>query len=64
VDAPSEEQFRRRHGTGAAVALINHARAERPGFKPGAISGPDFATAIIDEIENPTHRRQRFTVAN
>ena len=27
------------------------------------ISGADFATALVDEIENPTHRRQRFTVA-
>lgn len=28
------------------------------------ISGPDFATALVDEIENPTHRRRRFTVAH
>lgn len=27
------------------------------------ISGPDFALAMVEEIENPTHRRQRFTVA-
>lgn len=27
------------------------------------ISGPDYAHAFVDEIENPTHRRQRFTVA-
>lgn len=27
------------------------------------ISGPDFALAIVDEIENPAHRRRRFTVA-
>ncbi len=27
------------------------------------ISGADFAQAFVDEIENPTHRRQRFTVA-
>jgi putative NADH-flavin reductase len=27
------------------------------------ISGADFATATIDEIENPTHSRKRFTVA-
>lgn len=28
-----------------------------------AISGADLALAVIDEIENPTHHRQRFTVA-
>lgn len=27
------------------------------------ISGADFATAFVDEIETPVHRRQRFTVA-
>jgi len=27
------------------------------------ISGADFALAIVDEIETPTHRRERFTVA-
>ncbi|WP_029150526.1 NAD(P)-dependent oxidoreductase [Microbacterium indicum] len=27
------------------------------------ISGADFATAIVDEIEKPAHRRARFTVA-
>lgn len=27
------------------------------------ISGADFALAIVDEIEKPAHRRQRFTVA-
>jgi putative NADH-flavin reductase len=29
-----------------------------------SISGEDFALAVIDELENPTHRKQRFTVAN
>ncbi|QKT08742.1 NAD(P)H-binding protein [Gordonia sp. X0973] len=28
-----------------------------------AISGPDLAKAIVDEIDNPQHRRRRFTVA-
>ncbi|MEV0848185.1 NAD(P)H-binding protein [Streptomyces sp. NPDC049954] len=28
-----------------------------------AISGPDFATALVDEIERPAHHRRRFTVA-
>jgi len=27
------------------------------------IGGADFATAIVDEIEQPAHRRSRFTVA-
>lgn len=26
------------------------------------ISGPDFATAVVDEIASPTHYRERFTV--
>ena len=26
------------------------------------ISGPDFGVAVIDEIETPKHRRERFTV--
>ena len=26
------------------------------------ISGADFAVAVVDEIEQPTHRRERFTV--
>jgi putative NADH-flavin reductase len=29
-----------------------------------AISGADFAKAIVDEIERPAQRRRRFTVAN
>jgi putative NADH-flavin reductase len=28
------------------------------------ISAEDFAVALVDEIERPAHRRQRFTVAN
>lgn len=28
-----------------------------------AIGGDDFAVAVVDEIEVPAHRRQRFTVA-
>lgn len=27
------------------------------------ISGADFGVAVVDEIENPTHRKARFTVA-
>lgn len=28
------------------------------------ISGPDFADAFLSEVEQPTHHRRRFTVAN
>jgi putative NADH-flavin reductase len=28
-----------------------------------SISGPDFARALVDELERPAHRRTRFTVA-
>ncbi len=33
------------------------------GDKPGSISVQDLAVAIVDEIEQPRHVRQRFTVA-
>jgi putative NADH-flavin reductase len=29
-----------------------------------SISAEDFAVAIVDELEKPRHRRDRFTVAN
>jgi putative NADH-flavin reductase len=28
------------------------------------ISGPDFAIAVLDEIENPKHTGERFTVGH
>jgi uncharacterized protein len=28
------------------------------------ISAEDFAVALLDEIERPTHHERRFTVAN
>lgn len=34
------------------------------GDAPAGISVADLAVAIVDEIERPTHRGQRFTVAN
>lgn len=34
------------------------------GEAPGKISVADLAVAIVDEIEQPRHTRQRFTVAN
>lgn len=30
----------------------------------GSISAEDYAVALVDELEQPRHRRQRFTVAN
>jgi putative NADH-flavin reductase len=30
--------------------------------KGSVISFEDYAVALVDEIENPAHRRQRFTV--
>jgi hypothetical protein len=27
------------------------------------ISAEDYAVALLDEVENPRHKRQRFTVA-
>jgi uncharacterized protein len=41
---------------GADVALFD---AENR----SAISGADFARAVVDEVENPTHHRQHFSVA-
>ena len=34
------------------------------GDKPAGISAADLAVAIVDELEQPRHVRQRFTVAN
>ncbi|GGF31696.1 NAD(P)-dependent oxidoreductase [Subtercola lobariae] len=34
------------------------------GETPAAISVADFAVAFVDEIELPTHQRERFTVAH
>jgi putative NADH-flavin reductase len=43
--------------TGKYLTAIDVPAGER-------ISYEDLAVAILDEIENPEHRRQRFTVAN
>ena len=34
------------------------------GDQPGSISVADLAVAIVDELENPRHVQQRFTVAS
>ena len=51
---PGEELGRYRIGGGGALF---DAEGE------SAISGPDFAAAIVAEIDTPTHRRAQFSVA-
>ena len=34
------------------------------GDQPGQISVADLAVAVVDELENPRHLQQRFTVAH
>lgn len=63
-------------GDGADWTFISPAPAIQPGQRTGAyksaadspagesISAEDYAVALLDEIDKPTHRRQRFTVAN
>lgn len=51
--APGERTGTYRHG---GDVLVVDAEGE------SYISGPDFAVAVVDEIEDPKHRRERFTV--
>jgi uncharacterized protein len=65
-------------GLGAEVdwTFISPAPVIQPGQRTGvykvgtdspageSISAEDYAVALIDEIDKPAHRRQRFTVAN
>ena len=53
--APGERTGQYRLGTDAP--LMN-------GEAPGGISVADLAVAIVDELENPRHVKQRFTVAS
>ena len=53
--APGERTGQYRLGTDAP--LMN-------GEAPGGISVADLAVAIVDELENPRHVQQRFTVAH
>lgn len=53
--APGERTGKYRLGTDAP--LMN-------GEAPGGISVADMAVAIVDELENPRHVQQRFTVAS
>ena len=61
-DGPLKEEL------GALAGLPEEERAERAaaiareaGFD---VSVEDFAVALIDEAESPTHRQARFTVAS
>ena len=65
---------RRSRGPGLDLRLAGPviAPGERTGSYPvaldtpagGSISAEDYAVALVDELEQPRHRRQRFTVAN
>lgn len=48
-------------------ALVDHIAVEADvlvvAIRASAISGTDYAKAFVDEIEQPAHRRQRFSVA-
>lgn len=49
-------EYRGEYRVGGDVLLTDDAGVS-------AISGADFGVAVIDEVEQPTHRRSRFTVA-
>ena len=69
-------EYLRGLGAGTDWTYISPAPVIAPGERTGAyklaadspagesISAEDYAVALLDEIENPRHRRQRFTVAN
>lgn len=42
--------------------MLTSARADSPAGE--TISAEDYAVAMLDEIEKPAYRRQRFTAAN
>lgn len=46
-----------KYRTGTNRLLVNERGESR-------ISAEDYAVALLDEVENPRHNRQRFTVAN
>ena len=69
-------EYLRGLGAGTDWTYISPAPVIAPGERTGAyklaadspagesISAEDYAVALLDEIENPRHRHQRFTVAN
>ena len=59
MDVPSTGSYR----VGGDIALQSM-DADGNLTGPGKISGPDFALAFVDEIEQNHHNRERFTVAS
>ena len=69
-------EYLRGLGEGTDWTYVSPAPVIAPGERTGAyklaadspagesISAEDYAVALLDEIENPRHRRQRFTAAN
>ena len=69
-------EYLRGLGEGPDWTYLSPAPVIAPGQRTGAyklaadspagesISAEDYAVALLDEIESPRHRRQRFTVAN
>jgi putative NADH-flavin reductase len=69
-------EYLRGLGEGPDWTYMSPAPVIAPGERTGAyqlaadspagesISAEDYAVALLDEIENPRHRRQRFTAAN
>jgi putative NADH-flavin reductase len=69
-------EYLRGLGDGIDWTFLSPAPAIQPGERTGAykiggdspagesVSAEDYATALVDEIEKPAHRRQRFTVAS
>jgi putative NADH-flavin reductase len=69
-------EYLRGLGDGIDWTFLSPAPVIQPGERTGAykiggdspvgesVSAEDYATALVDEIEKPAHRRQRFTVAS
>ncbi|HEY1323205.1 MAG TPA: NAD(P)H-binding protein [Streptosporangiaceae bacterium] len=69
-------EYVRALGDGVDWTFISPAPVIQPGERTGtyklgtdfpvgdSVSAEDYAVALLDEIEKPAHRRQRFTLAN
>lgn len=51
-------------GTRTGAYRLGQEQLLMNGEQPAGISVQDFAVAVVDELEQPKHPRQRFTVAN
>lgn len=51
-------------GTRTGAYRLGQEQLLMNGEQPAGISVQDFAVAVVDEVEQPKHSRQRFTVAN